>query len=72
MNQQVLQIIIGSIKKEFNGNFNGLGYTIKNMYINENSEGNYCAGLFGYIGKNGKVQDIKLNDRPLPISEIEW
>ena len=22
--------------------------------------------------KNGKVQDIKLNDRPLPISEIEW
>ena len=22
--------------------------------------------------KNGKAQDIKLNDRPLPISEIEW
>ena len=52
------EILEGSIKKEFNGNFNGLGYTIKNMYINENSEGNYCAGLFGYIGKNGKVQDI--------------
>ena len=52
------EILEGSIKKEFNGNFNGLGYTIKNIYINENSEGNYCAGLFGYIGKNGKVQDI--------------
>ena len=32
------EILEGSIKKEFKGNFNGLGYTIKNMYINENSE----------------------------------
>ena len=22
--------------------------------------------------KNGKAQDIKINEKPLPISEIEW
>ena len=52
----------GSIKKEFNGNFNGLGYTIKNLYINENQENNYCTGLFGYIGDNGVVENVIIKD----------
>ena len=52
----------GSIKKEFNGTFKGLNHEIKNLYINENSEGTYCTGLFGYIGEEGIVENVIISD----------
>lgn len=56
------ETIEDSIKKEFNGNFNGLGFTIKNLYINENQENTYCTGLFGYVGESGIVENIVIKD----------
>ncbi|KXB06747.1 hypothetical protein AKJ51_03005 [candidate division MSBL1 archaeon SCGC-AAA382A20] len=43
----------------FTGTFNGQGYTITNLYINRPES---KAGFFGYIGKEGVVKDIGLED----------
>ena len=52
----------GSVKKEFNGTFDGLDHEIKKLYISETEETDYCAGLFGYIGKNGIVKNVIISD----------
>jgi uncharacterized repeat protein (TIGR02543 family) len=44
----------------FQGNFDGDGYVITGLYINKPST-NY-QGLFGYIGQNGKVENLGLKD----------
>lgn len=51
---------IGSIdeNKPFNGTFDGNGYVISGLNINTSQYG----GLFEYIGKNGRVEEIQLID----------
>ena len=49
---------IGNEKIEYNGIFEGNGHTINNIYINSN---NSNQGLFGVVGENGKVKNIKIN-----------
>ena len=47
---------IGSDKEHaFTGTFDGNGYTIRELYINSNSE---YAGLFGYVGADGTVKNL--------------
>ena len=42
----------------FTGIFDGKGFTISNLYIN-NTTINYI-GLFGYVGTGGEVQNLGL------------
>ncbi|WP_141047935.1 GLUG motif-containing protein [Aliarcobacter cryaerophilus] len=50
---------IGNNTSEFNGTFDGLGFTISNLYINRPSQD--YVGLFGYI-KNATIKNIGLNN----------
>ncbi|WNL33232.1 GLUG motif-containing protein [Arcobacter cryaerophilus gv. pseudocryaerophilus] len=50
---------IGNITNQFNGTFDGLGFTISNLYINRPSQ-NY-VGLFGYTN-NATIKNIGLKD----------
>lgn len=54
---------IGTSAKPFTGGFNGLGHTIKNLYINQtvNDFGNY--GLFGYT-TSAYIENVTL-DKPV-------
>ena len=54
--------LAGSVKKEFNGIFNGLNYDIEKIYIDENEENMYCTGIFGYVGKNGTIKNVIIKD----------
>ena len=47
---------IGDRSHSFQGNFNGGGYEISGLYIN-NSEANY-QGLFGYLGPGGTIHEL--------------
>lgn len=50
----------GAEIKEFNGTFDGFNYSIKKLYIKENTEGEYCTGLFGYTGENSTIKNITI------------
>ncbi|MGJ0313568.1 hypothetical protein NG750_03495 [Aliarcobacter cryaerophilus] len=50
---------IGDYTNNFNGRFDGLGFTISNLYINRPSQ-NY-VGLFGYTN-NATIKNIGLKD----------
>jgi len=54
---------IGDLNHEFRGTFNGNGKTISNLNVavNESSNNSLLAGLFGRIGKKGRVQKLKLD-----------
>ena len=54
---------IGDINKEFRGTFNGNGKTISNLLVevSDSDDNSLVAGLFGHIGKKGKVQEAKPN-----------
>ncbi len=45
---------------KFEGNFDGLGYTISNLYIN-NASSNY-AGLFGVVDRGSNISNLGLID----------
>lgn len=53
---------IGTSAKPFTGGFNGLGHTIKNLYINQTVFYNY--GLFGYTGTSAYIENVTL-DKPV-------
>lgn len=55
---------IGTDAMPFTGGFNGLGHTIKNLYINQTVDdfGNY--GLFGYMGTSAYIENVTL-DKPV-------
>ncbi len=55
---------IGTSAFPFTGGFNGLGHTIKNLYINQTVDdfGNY--GLFGYTGTSAYIENVTL-DKPV-------
>ena len=48
--------------KEFNGDFDGLNYQIKNLYVQKNNEENFCTGLFGYVGEKGIVENLTITN----------
>ena len=50
---------IGNRSNKFNGTFDGLGFTISNLYINRPSQ--YDVGLFGY-SNNATIINIGLNN----------
>jgi hypothetical protein len=53
---------LGDIITRFTGNFDGLGHTISNLYINRPTE-NYI-GLFGYVGNVGSavIRNVGVTD----------
>ena len=51
---------IGTKTKPFKGTFDGGGFTITGLYINDSTK-NY-VGLFGCVGENGTVKDVTLKD----------
>lgn len=51
-----------SVKTEFNGELDGFYYTIRNLYIKENEETEFCTGLFGYVGKDGVIKNLTITD----------
>ena len=48
--------------KIFNGIFEGCNYEISNLYIKKNNEGDFCTALFGYVGEDGIIRDLKIKD----------
>ncbi len=52
---------------EYTGTFDGQGYTISGLYYYGSSK---YVGLFGYVGSNGRVQNVKVADSY--ISNSEW
>ena len=59
---------IGSYKNKYTGTFNGNDKTISGLYISkENAEQNYCAGLFGAVGKGGTVKNLTLANSTVTV-----
>ena len=50
---------IGTVQKQYTGAFDGQGHTISGLYYS-GSDG--YAGLFGFVGSNGRVQNVKVTD----------
>ena len=53
---------IGIESSPFDGSFDGNGYTISGLYYNNGSENGRFVGLFGYIGENGSVSNVELEN----------
>ena len=53
-------IPIGTSSYQYSGTFDGCGYTIKGLYFNEPND--TLVGLFGYIGTDGVVKNVKIED----------
>ena len=51
---------IGTAANGYNGIFDGNGKTVSGLYFN--GQGEDCVGLFGYVGTNGKVQNVGVID----------
>lgn len=49
-----------SVSYDYSGTFDGQNHTISGLYFNS-SETNY-VGLFGYIGENGTVKNVSVED----------
>ncbi|MDE6395813.1 MAG: hypothetical protein K2K84_00910, partial [Muribaculaceae bacterium] len=47
---------VGDAQNPFEGTFDGRGYAIKNLYLD--NKGFTNTGIFGYIGENGKVKNL--------------
>ena len=56
---------VGSFDDGFTGTFDGQGHTISNMTI----AGSEYAGLFAYIEKGGKVQNVEFKNIEIPRNE---
>ncbi len=52
--------LIGNSSKRYTGTFDGQGFAIKGLYFNDESEKN--VGLFGYVGSDGKVENVGVED----------
>ena len=51
---------------EYTGTFDGGGHSISGLYYN--GDGNY-AGLFGYVGSDGRVQNVNIADSYISNNE---
>ncbi len=49
---------IGTSSKQFKGTFDGCGYTIDNLYIDNTSS---YQGLFGYVSSSGVISNLTVN-----------
>ena len=57
---------IGTSGYQFKGSFNGNGYTISSLKIKDRS--NEYTGLFGYVGKDGSIKNVKIKDCYITVS----
>jgi hypothetical protein len=48
---------IGNLASNFTGSYNGSGYTINSLYMNNNID---YLGLFGFLGSTGSVSNLQL------------
>lgn len=55
-------ISIGTATQYFEGTFWGNNHTISNLYIAKKVNDTYYEGLFGFIGENGSVHDLTLEN----------
>ena len=55
---------IGNNSNRYTGTFDGQGYTISGLYYNVSGDINdyLYAGLFGYVGSSGRVQNVNVAD----------
>ena len=51
---------IGNSSNRYSGTFDGNGKTVSGLYFND--QGEDYVGLFGYVGTNGKVQNVGVID----------
>lgn len=51
---------IGTSDVPYTGTFNGKGYTVSGLYFNNPTS--YYVGLFGCIGANGKISNVRVLD----------
>ena len=49
---------IGNFRNPYSGTFDGNGKTIENLYIKNTSSDTDYQGLFGYVGTNGKIENL--------------
>ena len=50
---------IGNTTNAYNGTFDGDGHTVSRLFVGGNTNDN--VGFFGYVGKNGIVQDLTVS-----------
>ena len=61
---------IGDDSNAYTGTFDGNDKTISGLYYDGSSGDDYiCAGLFGYVGSGGRVQNVKVADSYISNSE---
>ncbi len=59
----------GTAATTFSGDFDGDGFTISGLYINENHEDDPYAAAYGLFGKvSGKVHDLTLDQSSIAVS----
>ncbi|MBR5536809.1 MAG: metallophosphoesterase family protein, partial [Clostridia bacterium] len=49
-------------EEPFNGTFDGQGHVIRNLTMSEKANKVFCTGLFGYVGLDGEVKNLGLQD----------
>ena len=59
---------IGTANKQFKGSFDGKGYYIKGLYLNEPTEA--FGGLFGVIGSGGTVSNVGVIDSYFNATQV--
>ena len=52
---------IGIISQQYSGTFDGNGKTISGLYIKNTSSDTDYQGLFGFVGRSGKVQNLSVS-----------
>ena len=52
---------IGIINQQYSGTFDGNGKTISGLYIKNTSSDTGYQGLFGFVGRSGKVQNLRVS-----------
>jgi hypothetical protein len=56
---------IGNVDHPYMGTFDGNGYTISNLTVNDSvkaaKDGGFAIGMFGVIGEKGTVENLRIN-----------
>lgn len=56
-------------EKAYTGTFDGRGYTISGLYYSGSIDDYIYAGLFGYVGSGGRVQNVNVADSYISNNE---
>ena len=54
--------------KAYTGTFDGDGHTISGLYYSGSGDDYICAGLFGYVGSGGRVQNVNVVDSYINVN----